>query len=127
MVSLYRRMLWQGTRSFLSLFCRTPWQRTSPVTTLCFAVMALESSPLKSKSPPTQSPLRQLKQKMDLACSRFALYFIPPLRVMPEASMYYKSTRSDFNFGKLSARLAELLIRSLCSKRYSIRGFVFLG
>src|SRR6266699_1907704 len=85
-VSLYRRMLPHGLSSFRSLLCRVPSQRISPSTTFRLPAMACANSSVRSKSPPTQSPFTQLKQKTDFPCVRLTLYFIPPLRVVPDES-----------------------------------------
>src|SRR6266850_3111135 len=115
-------MFRQGTRSLRSLLWRWPWQRISPLAILRLEEMARASSTLRSKSPPTHSQLGQLKEKTDLAFSRLALYFMPPLRVTPSESKYSRSMVSDFSFGYFSAMLIESLIRWLSRMRYSARG-----
>src|ERR1043165_6597642 len=98
-------MFRQGTRSLRSLLCRSPWQRISPLAIFFLPEIARASSTLRSKSPPTHSQFGQLNEKTDFAFSRFALYFIPPLRVTPSASKYSRLTVSDFSLGYFSARL----------------------
>src|SRR5260221_11016609 len=90
-------------------------------------VTALVRASLKSKSPPTHSPLWHTKQNIDFAWLTFTLYFISLFLLTPSESKYARVTVKPFNRGNFSARLTDSWTRRLCCMRSSAGGLVLLG
>src|SRR6266446_2023876 len=88
---------------------------------------ALASASLKSKSPPTHSPLWQTKQNIDFAWWTFTLYFISLFLFTPSESKYARFTVRPFSRGNFSARLTDSWTSWLWRRRYSARGLVLRG
>src|SRR5260370_41361215 len=117
-------MLWHRTFSIVVLL-RQPWQMTSPAAVVWRAATALANSALRSKLPPTHSPLGQSNRNRDFAWARLTVYFISPVLIWRCESRCARSTVKDFNSRNFSARLTESLMRWLSWRRYSARGLIF--
>src|ERR1035437_674682 len=85
----------------------------TPATLVRRLVTASANLAVRSKSPPQHSEIGHTNTSTDLACSRFALYFISVVLVMPSRSTNSNATFKVFNCGYFSASFTASSARCL--------------
>src|ERR1035441_1438878 len=89
----------------------------TPATLVRRLVTASANLAVRSKSPPQHSEIGHTNTTTDLACSRFALYFISVVLVMPSRSTNSNATFNVFSSGYFSASLTASSTRCRCAWR----------